>query len=500
MSRLASLAFALVVAAGPATAETFDVTLKPVRGADGEVAAIEVRSVLAKGPGGGAELSLSAPVVYAGLRGVADRVGDLTVTDAQGVVPLVASDDPAAPGGFPYFRHWKPTRAVSYPLTIAYSSRVQPAGSPQGPPFGIRASAGGVSGGGMGFLVVPENAPAEGSRLRWDLSGFGSGASGISSFGEGEQVVAGAPARLMQAWYMAGPARRFPAKGAREGYSAAWLGSSVFDVEREMKWAAKVHGYLGRTYGYLKPSPRYRVFLRFLETPPFGGATALPASFMFSQAAAPLDPKAAGPRGTLVHEMVHQWTGGIEAPQGVSSWFSEGLTTFHTALLPMRGGYTTVADYGEAIDAMTRGYWGSVARDWSADRIAHAGFGDESIRHVPYNRSALYFADLDARIREKSAGRRRLDDVLWPLFREREAGMRFDHDAWRAIVTRELGPDAAQEFDDRILAGKMFAPHPNAFGPCFERVARPYRVGEIEVAGYAYVRRPGVPDAKCRKW
>ena len=79
---------------------------------------------------------------------VADRVQDLTVTDAKGAVPLASVDDPAAPGGFPYFRHWTAQRPVSYPVTISYRSAVQPAGAPQGPPFGIRPSGGGVSGAG----------------------------------------------------------------------------------------------------------------------------------------------------------------------------------------------------------------------------------------------------------------------------------------------------------------------------------------------------------------
>ncbi len=500
MIRSALLALVFAVAPSLAAAQAFDVTLKPVRDTAGQVTGIAVTSSINAAPADGAPLSLSAPVVYAALRGVADRVTDLKVSDAQGDVPLSVSEDAPVPGGFPYFRHWKIARPVSYPVRVSYTSLVQPAGSPQGPPFGIRAVGGGVAGAGSGFLVVPENVRTGGSRLAWDLSGFAPGASAVSSFGEAVAEVPGAPAQLMQGWYIAGPLNRFPATGDSDGFSAAWLGASPFDVAREMAWSAKLYAYLDKSYGYLKPAPRYRVFLRFLDTPPFGGGTALTKSFMFSRAAAPFDPQAQGPREVLAHEMIHQWTGGIEAPQGVSSWFSEGLTTYQSSLIPMRGGFISIGDYARAIDAMTQGYWGSVARDWSAQKIATAGFGDESIRHVPYNRSSLYFADLDARIHEASRGRRRLDDVLAPLFKSREAGVRFDQDAWRGIVTRELGPEAAKAFDDIILDGNMFTPHPNAFGPCFERVEKTYVVGDASVQGYAWVRRPKVADAVCRKW
>lgn len=491
---------AALLAAGPAAAQTFDVTLKPLRDEGGEVSAIAVRSELDDVPADVAPFSLAAPVVYAGVRGIADRVRDLKVRDAQGEVPLTASDDAAVPGGFPYFRRWKPARPVTYPVTITYSSLVQPPGSPQGPPFGIRPSGGGVSGAGSGFLVIPEHIKGGDSTVRWDLSGLESGSAGISSFGEGEVKVAGAPARLMQAWYMAGPVQRYPASGDVDGFSAAWLGRSPFDAAREMAWAAEMYAHLDKAFGYLTPAPRYRVFMRFLETPPVGGGTALPQSFMLSRAAGDLDPAAEGPRGTLIHEMVHQWTGGIEAPHGISSWFSEGLTTFYTALIPMRGGQITVEQYGQAIDEMAEGYWGSVARDWSAAKIAQAGFGDESIRHVPYNRSSLYFADLDARIRAKSGGRRKLDDMLRPMFVSRQQGVRFDHDAWKAMVTKELGPEAAAEFEARILEGRPFAPHPNAFGPCFRREPRTYEVQGAQVEGFAWVRAPNVPDEVCRQW
>jgi len=497
--RVAALVAAVLALAGPVAAQTFDATLKPVRDAAGEVTAIEVRSTISDMPADAQPLSLVAPVVYAALRGVADRVTKLEVRDAQGVVPLTASDDAPAPGGFPYFRHWKAGRAVTYPVTVSYSSLVQPVGSPNGPPFGIRPSGGGVSGAGSGFLVTPENVRGGTSTVRWDLSGFAPGASGITSFGEGEFTLTGPPARLMQGWYMAGPLNRYPLTGDADGYSGAWLGKAPFDVQREMVWAARVYEHLDKSFGYLK-APRYRVFMRFLDTPPFGGATALTQSFMLSRSSGKLDPVVQGPRVTLVHEMTHQWVGGIEAPQGVSSWFSEGLTTFYTALLPMRGGFTSVDDYGREIDAMARGYWGSPARDWSADKIAHAGFGDESIRHVPYNRSSLYFASLDARIRAKSGGRRKLDDMLKLMFASRQQGVRFDHAAWTAMLTQELGPETAVEWEKVILDGEMFTPDSNAFGPCFRREAKSYIVDGKAVDGYAWVRVAGVPDATCRKW
>lgn len=489
---------ASALAFGAQAAPRLETVLKPVRDGGAEVVAIEVRSVLTQGEG----LVLSAPVTYAGVRGVADRVQGLTVTDAKGAAPLASVDDPAAPGGFPYFRHWTAQRPVSYPVTISYRSAVQPAGAPQGPPFGIRPSGGGVSGAGAGFLVLPEKVGEAQLKLRWDLSGLARGSSAVASFGDGDVALTGDPEKLRQAWYMAGPMGRYPKRGDVDGFSGTWLGQAPFDPAAELAWSGKLYQQLDKDFGYLKPAPRYRVFMRFLDTPPVGGGTALANSFMLSRGSAPRDPGAEGPRTTFAHEMIHQWVGGIESPGavGISSWFSEGLTTHYTALAPLRAGFSTVEQYGQQIDAMARGYWGSEARDWSAEKIAKAGFGSESIRHVPYNRGALYFADLDAKIRAKSGGKRRLDDLLAPMFIRREQGVTFDHEAWKAMVGRELGPEAVAVFEKVVLGGEMLVPDAGAFGPCFTREPATYEVGGAQVQGYRWVRVVSVPEKVCQSW
>jgi predicted metalloprotease with PDZ domain len=236
------------------------------------------------------------------------------------------------------------------------------------------------------------------------------------------------------------------------------------------------------------------VLARILDTPPFGGGTALTNSFMLSRGLAQPGESTQGPQGLLFHEMIHGFVGGIEGPQGVTSWFSEGLTSYYTTVLELRGGFGSVAEYGESINAVARDYYTNEARNWSAARIVETGFNNNDIRHLPYRRGQLYFADLDSKIRAASGGRRNLDLVMRELFERRRGGWRFDHDAWREIVTREAGPQAAAEFDALIIDGTAtIVPASDAFGPCFAR--QPTRFGEVE--GYRWERVAGVPDSRC---
>jgi hypothetical protein len=480
---------------------------KPVRDGGAEVVAIEVRTVLREFPASaGDSFSVSAPITYAGVPGIADRVRDLQVTDSAGVVTFRVQDDPANPGGFPFYRRWHAARRVSFPLTITYRS-LAPAQPPGGPPFGLFAAHGGVSGAGSGFLVLPETRGAVTSRVRWDLSDLASGSTGATTFGVGDFEVRGPASQPRQGWIMAGPLGRHPANDPGAPFQAFWLGEPTWDPAQEMKWAAEMYAYLGREYAYLSPLPPYRVFVRTGRTGGGrgGGATALANSFIIGAAARQpgAAPQGTASRSTLTHEMGHMFVGGIAAPQGVSSWFSEGLNVYYTRLLPLRGGFTTVEEYGRAINDDFQNYHGNAARNLSADSIVRIGFTDGNVRHIPYVRGSLYFADLDSKIRAHSKGRRDLDVVVRELFERRERGEPFDHDVWIATVEREAGPGARGDFEGVILRGdRTLVPASDAFGPCFERRPVAERVvdGRARPASYEWVRVAGVPDGRCAKW
>ena len=479
----------------------YEAVLRPEVGPDGEVTAIHVESVVHGGLQDGIDrFSLTVPIVYAGAYGIADRVEDLAVIDRRGRVPMKHEDDPVNPGGFPFFRRWQAQREVVFPVRVSWRTRVEPPTDRRGPPFNIRPSAGGVSGAGSGFMVVPTGVASKLSHVDWDLGAFGPGAAGLSSFGEGSFELEGPPAGLWQGWYMAGPVGRYPEAGDIGGFSAAWLGDFPFDAREAMREAARSYAWLGDFFGYLDPPPRYRVFMRMIDSnqPRFSG-TALGASFMLSGGPnSGMETNGAAPHGTFLHEMIHMWVGGVEGPQGVTSWFSEGLTSYYTLTLPLRSGYGSVEEYGAGINRIAERYYTSPALGMSAADIAAVGFGSEEVRRTPYDRGVMYFADLDARIRERTGGPQGLDSLVNGIFerRQREEGS-FDHDAWIAAVTDALGPAAAAEFQARILDGEPIAPVSDAFGPCFERRLTRYEVKGKAVPGYEWVRVAGVPDDQC---
>lgn len=478
----ALLAIAVVAACSPSQPEPvaslieeeisvphFEMTLKPTLGADGEVDAIEVTSILEGGLAEGEErLMLSVPVVYVMVGGIADRTLDLTVMDAEGEVELTYEDGEPVPGGFPYFRTYTAARDVSFPVEISYRSLVQPPNAQNGPAFGIRPSEGGVSGAGAGFMLVPANAASQLSTLRWDLSEFGEGAVGVSSFGEGEIELEGSPARLMQMWLMAGPAARYPEEAGESSFNAFWLGEFPYDVREELIFVSHMYDYLGTFFTHLNPAPSYTVFMRQLDTPPYGGATALPKSFMLSRGPArEAEFGKPGPRQTFVHEMLHQWVGGIAEDHGNSTWFTEGLTTYYEYTLPFRAGELSFEDYIDGLNELSERFYTNPGRELSAAEIVAVGFNDGDIRHVPYVRGGIYFADLDARIRAASDGTRSFDDLMERVLRLRESGeLELTLEAWAEEASKETGEDELSRVNAIHIQGEVFFPAAEAFGSC----------------------------------
>lgn len=480
-----------------------DVTLAPQRESGAEVTRVAVRMEI-RGASMPA-LSLSLPITYAGRTGMADRADNLVLEDPAGAVPLKVENDPADPGGFPFFRHWRAQRAVTAPAVVTYRVRPVPGDAIPGPQFDFYAHGGGISSGGMALFAVPESVGPAAIHVHWDLSGLAAGSIAASTYGEGDFDFTGPASQLMQAYYMAGPAGSYAPPGAAANFHVYWLGETPFDARKEAAWAYQSYEYLRKMYRDSGKSS-YRVFIRALaaKAPRLGG-TALQNSFMLAVPAGAGDPRATAPRNTLTHEMGHMFVGGLRGGGvGGTTWFNEGLNVYYTRLALLRSGLAPVSDYASDINSNARGYFPNPYRNESAESLARLGFsagiGAGSPQNIPYLRGSMYFADVDARIREASGGRRKLDDVIMALFERRKNGEQIDPDALVEALVKELGPSARAQFESVIVRGETIVPESGAFGPCFERRPTKFDVQGKQVDGFEWVRVAAIPDERCREW
>ena len=504
------LGWAAIVAAGcaraaqqaapaPATAPVSIVTtVRPVRAGGAEVAYVEVRSELR-----GAlnqNLSFRAPITYASVPGIADRADSLSVRDQSGVVPLAIENDPVNRGGFPFYRHWRAQRPVVPPVILTY--RMRPGTPRTGPQFDLYANGGGISAGGMALFVLPEDIASADIQVKWDLRDLAKGSFAASTNGDGDLRLTASPEQLAQAYYMVGPLGRYHSAGS--GLMAYWLGQPPFEPRREMAWTERSYEYQ-RAFHKDTSARTYRVFVRAVNGA--GGGTALRNSFMLATTAGTGDSTKAAPRETLAHEMGHMFIGGLAGGNtsgAGATWFNEGLNVYYTRLLLLRSGLDSVGAYLRSINNSARAYYGSPFKNASADSLARLGFsagvGGGSAQNVPYSRGSLFFADIDAKIRAASGGKRKLDDVMRPLFERRRRGEQITAETLVNALVAELGPTAREEFEAVVIRGESVVPDSGAFGPCFERRAITFTNQDRTVEGYEWVRIPPIPDEQCRAW
>ena len=182
-----------------------EIALRPERNKAGNVPAVSVTFYLTDTVRVAKTLEFRAPIVLNNLPGIADRISGFRVDDAIGAVLMTRSDDSADASGFGYYRHWRTARSVTFPVTVRYRAIVPPGRLRAGPPFDLRTYAGGVSGGGAGFLALPDDARQYRVGIRWDLRSLKRGSVGISSLGDGNADATMALAGLGSSWFMAGP-------------------------------------------------------------------------------------------------------------------------------------------------------------------------------------------------------------------------------------------------------------------------------------------------------
>ncbi|WP_243451117.1 peptidase M61 [Sphingosinicella sp. CPCC 101087] len=415
------------------------------------------------------------PLVVNNVETVATRLTGLDATDADGALPLNAHRDGSADDEI---LRWTPGRPIRGPLTIRYRIPIEnrPATRGAAPPIDLRRDDGAVSGSGATFLLLPENETPYRLLVRWDLSAFPSGAVGVSSFGVGDAATQAAqPAgRLQRSFFMAGNLGHYPAEGRDGAFLGAWQGRPPFDTRALMAWTSRLHGHFVRFFRETDPAP-YTVFLRPNPVNP-GGGVGLADSFVatFDEKTDPDDL-----RLTLSHEMFHTFSPRLSQAAGLeSSWFSEGLAVFYQRELPFRFGEIDADQFLADLNSTAARYYTSIMAEVPNSEVAARFWEDTRIRTLPYDRGALYFADLDHRVRQASGGRRSLDDLMLAMIERQRQGRALANADWEELLERELGEAGVEHFR-AFLAGTVPLPASDAFGPCFRRTTRPLRRYEL---------------------
>lgn len=170
-----------------------------------------------------------------------------------------------------------------------------------------------------------------------------------------------------------------------------------------------------------------------------------------------------GLEGLLAHEYFHNWNpvrlGGLQEPEQLRYWISEGFTDFYAVLLRLRAGHITLDDYVASVNKLLRDAWLSPVRDADNARVLRDFWHGSEVKRLPYQRGNLLALEWNAQIREASGGRRSFDDVMYAL-ESRAARMHEPLTAERfdAVLTQYTGRSALEAIARHIDRGEPVVP------------------------------------------
>lgn len=205
----------------------------------------------------------------------------------------------------------------------------------------------------------------------------------------------------------------------------------------------------------------------------------------------------------LAHEYFHTWNpfrlGGLEQPELLLNWISEGFTDYYASLLRLRAGRITLEEYVQSINELLAAVWMSPVRNAPNERILQDFWKNNDVQKLPYRRGNLLALEWNAQIREASGGRQSFDDVIFAL--EKRAGgkqaplnaQRFDE-----VLARFTGRSAAPEIVRLVDKGELIVPRAAWLGPgvTLEQVPMPAFELGIDRAALLQKKIAGVaPDS-----
>lgn len=460
--------------------------------AQGRLSGIAIRQTLH-----GLEAQPGAPMVSVPVRvaftyGQDYREQDFNFSDAAGPLPVqMQLDDP--PAGHPLqWRHFIPGRATRGPVQIEYAATITPALSPRprGPSYDLRGIDGGAGGAYFSFLLLPVQAQSVDFHPVWELGDAPDGARYVSTHGPVPDMLAVAPMQVYATFFLFGNVH-----GQQEAdapFHAYWIGTPPFHVEAGVAWSARVYDLLRERFRD-PDAGRYTFLMRpYLRPRDGGGATR--GGFMLEYGAGAMSDSAR--RIVFAHEIIHHFIQGLEGDSSAIAWFGEGLAELYKIRLALDEGLADPGEVAHEIQAMARAYYLSPLVNTPYDQVAGQRWAGGGAQGIPYNRGFMYFSDLDHRLRSASQGRTSLDNLVVAMLERHRDGQPYGEPEWRALLREALGAEGEAHLD-RMLAGELIVPAPDAFGPCFQHeqtleprrsagmsedsfLVTPYRVTELE--------------------
>jgi len=476
-----------------------NLVLTPKTDAEGRATAIELDYVLSEwGAGDGKPLVLQFDTLEPMLQRVTDQLHDLKASDDQGQLSFAPLGRRKEEDG--EFQIWQSSRPAYGPVHVSYLVPVALKETPKrGPHVDIQEAGNGLSGAFMSFLCLP---PIDGPmhvQVHWRLA---AGQIAVSSYGLGDFHQDLDRDTLGTTLFLAGSLLTFPSPPPAQGFGMYSLGLLPDALKIVSPWTTRAYD-VEREAFHGSPATPFRFMVRSYDGGPITSGRAAHESFLLYL------PKGRDPGGQdlhdlVAHEMVHALIEDLDAAPGDDGdWYTEGTADYFKLILPYSGGLYTPREYLDLINREAATYYSNALATVPNHDLSKVMWSGRNAWTVPYARGALYFADLEGKLRNRGSKLHVLD-LVNETSRRIRSGSPATEQTWIAVLKENVGAWAFADWKN-MMDGRLLMPAPNAFGDCFVAVST--QVGIFDLGFRAPVRLqagstiaglvPGSPAARA---
>lgn len=440
------------------------IQLKPYLAEDYAFRYAEVTMVLEDPQLESGDMLASMWVMVAGVPG--SPLEELTASDGMGKFVLAESIE-KDPTGFDK-RVWRVDRASSGNVTLSYRfhPRDMTGVDRAHPLFDVIAEKNGALICGVTTLAaVPDQSYH--IQFTWDTTAMPAGAETAAIRGRGNFEFTGTPYDYSFSLYAVGKLQSITDSSGK--YSVYWLDDQLPDREQVERQLPGVLAAICKFFG--DEDIRYSVFFRKEPYDLSRGGTAFPGGFAYGYSnAMPLQMDEC--LNTIAHETVHNWPQ-LDADPGDGEWFSEGTAEYYSMVIPYRAGLIRLEHMAEWLTDKTVNYYNNKFQTLPNREAFDLYWKDREAQRVPYGRGLVYLIDTDQRIREKSGGKRSIDDLVLHTVEKKRAGEKVTVADWEDLLEKELGQKAVEAFR-QVMNGKMIEPSQDWFNGAFTFTKGPF--------------------------
>lgn len=365
---------------------------------------------------------------------------------------------------YPYeYRVYTISRPTEGNVTICYRLNPRPL-KPEdtcGPYFDFKTEEGGANASGLALLPIVGDYQGE-ITLHWDLSEMPEGCLGVNTFAEGDFTKEMKLECLQQSYFAVGKVKRI----TDGSFGFYWLSQPPFDVSAIAEYTKKLYAVMAPFFQ--DTQSLYRIFLR-KDPYPSSGGTALLRSYMFgwnTNQPVSVEEK----QNILAHEMVHNWPSLHDDPYGITTWYSEGTAEFYSIMLPLRTGLISKETALKEIQKRTDAYYSNPTRHLDNMAAARICWQDRRAQRLAYGRGIFFLANVDAKMRKATNGKRSVDDVVLQILKIDRSGGELSNELFLQLVQQYAGIDVSLEHQ-QMCDGEHFAPLPDSFDGLFTNEA-----------------------------